>query len=78
MLIGDRHNASMTIDNPPIDGILDELERQGLSVKTHNDLNHTWFVNGEGIFLGYLATTDELIELKEANRLNLPGIKALG
>jgi hypothetical protein len=59
-------------------GILNELEGQGLSVKSHNAYNGTWFIKGEGIFLGYIATTDELIELKEENRLDLSGIKALG
>jgi hypothetical protein len=70
-------NTSST-DTPNIVGILDELAAQGLSVKTHNAHNSTWFIKGEGIFLGYIATTDELIELKEANRLDLNGIKSLG
>jgi hypothetical protein len=59
-------------------GILAELERQGLSIKVHNRQNSTWFVKGEGIFQGYIATSDELIELKRANRLDLRGIKSLG
>ena len=58
--------------------VLHELEDQGLSVKSHNALNETWFIKGDGIFLGYIATSDELIELKEENRLNLHGIKSLG
>ena len=67
-----------TTSNPGIDSILEELERQGISIKSHNEFNQTWFVRGEGIFLGYVVTSDELIELKRVNRLNLYGIKSLG
>jgi hypothetical protein len=70
--------TTSSVSSVSIVGILDELERQGLSVKTHNAYNGTWFIKGEGIFLGYIATSDELIELKEANRLDLRGIKSLG
>jgi hypothetical protein len=69
----------MTItDSPGFDDILEELERQGVSIKSHNESNRTWFVKGEGIFMGYVVTSDELIELKRVNRLNLYGIKSLG
>jgi hypothetical protein len=71
-------NVPMTSSGRSIVGILNELEGQGLSVKTHNAYNGTWFIKGEGIFLGYIATTDELIALKEENRLDLDGIKSLG
>jgi len=64
--------------NPSFAGILEELERQGISIKSHSQFNQTWFVRGEGIFLGYVVTSDELIELKRVNRLNLHGIKSLG
>jgi hypothetical protein len=67
-----------TTDSPRFDGILEELERQGVSIKSHNEFNQTWFVQGEGIFMGYVVTSDELIELKRVNRLNLYGIKSLG
>jgi hypothetical protein len=67
-----------TTSNPSFDGILEELERQGISIKRHNEFNQTWFVRGEGIFSGYVVTSDELIELKRVNRLNLYGIKSLG
>jgi hypothetical protein len=60
-----------------IAGILNDLETQGLSVRFHTELNNTWFFNGHGTFLGYLATGDELIELKRVQRLNLSGIKSL-
>ena len=68
----------MTSSGRSIVGIVNELEGLGLLVKTHNAHNDTWFIKGEGIFLGYIATTDELIALKEENRLNLSGIKSLG
>ena len=71
-------NVRMTSSGRSIVGILNELEGQGLSVKTHDVHNGTWFIKGEGIFLGYIATTDELIALKEENRLDLDGIKSLG
>jgi hypothetical protein len=64
--------------NTSIVGILRELEDQGLFVKSHSALNSTWFIKGEGIYLGYIATSDELIELKEERRLNLRGIQSLG
>ena len=73
-----RQNVQVPTISPSIVGILNELQDQGLSVKTHDAHNSTWFIKGEGIFLGYIATTDELIELKEANRLDLNGIKSLG
>ena len=66
-----------TTSNPGIDVILEELARQGISITSHNEFNQTWFVRGEGIFLGYVVTSDELIELKRVNRLNLYGIKSL-
>lgn len=67
-----------TTANPSFDSILEELARQGVSIKSHNESNQTWFVQGEGIFMGYVVTSDELIELKRLNRLNLYGIRSLG
>ena len=58
--------------------IVDELRAQGLIVKTHSALNSTWFIKGSGIYHGYIATSDELIRLKEEDRLNLRGIQSLG
>jgi hypothetical protein len=65
-------------DSSGFDGILEELERQGVTIKSHNEANRTWFIKGEAIFTGYVVTSDELIELKRINRLNLYGIKSLG
>jgi|KBSSwiStaDraftv2_1062776.scaffolds.fasta_scaffold2873304_1 hypothetical protein len=66
------------MDGSNIAGVLDELESQGLLVTAHNALNKTWFIKGDGIFQGYVATSDELIELKRENKLDLSGIKSLG
>jgi hypothetical protein len=68
----------MTPDTLNIAGVLAELKGQGLTIKVHNERNNTWFVKGEGIFQGYIATSDELVELKQENRLDLRGIKSLG
>jgi hypothetical protein len=66
------------MDGSDIVGVLDELEGQGLLVTAHNAFNKTWFIKGDGIFQGYVATSDELIELKRENKLDLSGIKSLG
>jgi len=71
-------NTAVPTNSQNIVGLLRELENQGLSVKSHNTYNSTWFIKGDGIFLGYIATTEELIELKKENRLDLKGIKSLG
>ena len=70
--------CSVAMDGSTIVGVLDELESQGLLVTSHNVLNKTWFIKGDGIFQGYVATSDELIELKRENKLDLNGIKSLG
>ena len=61
-----------------INQLVEELKAQGLTVKTHNALNRTWFIKGDGIYVGYIATSDELTQLKEEKRLDLRGIKSLG
>jgi hypothetical protein len=68
----------MTTNSAAIVGIVDELESQGLIIKTHNAHNSTWFIKGDGIYVGYIATSQELIDLKDENRLNLSGIRSLG
>jgi len=71
------HNGQMITYKLRVAHILNELETQGLAVKYHADLPNTWFIDGQGSFLGYLATGDELIELKRINRLNLCSLKKL-
>jgi hypothetical protein len=55
-----------------------ELRIQGLTVTIHSVPNKTWFIKGEGIYQGYIATGEELLVLKRENLLNLGGIKSLG
>jgi hypothetical protein len=71
------HNVRMITYSSRIADILNELELQGLAVKFHGELPNSWFIDGQGNFLGHLATGDELIDLKRSNRMNLCGIKAL-
>ena len=72
-----RQNVRMITYSSRIADILNELERQGLVVRFHGELPNSWFIDGQGTFLGYLATGDELIELERSNRMNLCGIKSL-
>ena len=41
--------------------------------KTTPDISRT-----EGLFSGYVARADELVELKNANESNIRGLKSLG
>jgi hypothetical protein len=63
---------------PGLDAALEELRRQGLTVRLHSGQNNTWHVADGGLFSGYVASGDELLELKRADNLNLSGIKSLG
>jgi len=55
-----------------------ELREQGLQVQVHSAANDTWYVKGDGIYIGYIASGAELLELKSASKLNIRGIKSLG
>ena len=54
------------------------LREQGLTVRLHNSQNNSWHIADGGLYSGYVATCDELVELKRKNSLNLRGIKNLG
>lgn len=71
------HSVRMITYGSRITDILNDLELQGLAVRSHIELPNTWFIDGQGTFLGYLATGDELIELERSKRMNLRGIKSL-
>ncbi len=43
-----------------------------------NSQNSTWYVADGGIYTGYIASSDELVELRRAKKLNFRGIKELG
>ena len=68
----------MLMKQVKVEGIISELRSQGLTVTRLSVSNETWYIKGDGIYLGYVATGDELIELKRINKLSLPGIKSLG
>lgn len=63
---------------PGLDTALEELRKQGLTVRLHSGRNNTWHVADGGLFSGYVASGDELLELKHAKNLNISGIKSLG
>ena len=60
------------------DAAVTALQEQGLTVRLHNDHNNTWHIADGGLYSGYVASCDELIELKPKNNLNIAGIKSLG
>ena len=68
----------MLMKQVKVDGIISELRSQGLTVTQHSATNQTWYIKGDGIYLGYVATGDELIELKRTNNLSLLGVRSLG
>jgi hypothetical protein len=61
-----------------LDAALAELQTQGLTVRLHNGQNNTWHIADGGLYSGYIASGDELVELRRANKLNIRGIKDLG
>lgn len=68
----------MTSKNHKFDGVVAELQEQGLTVTVHSALNETWYVKGDGIYIGYVASGAEMLELKRTNQLNIRGIQSLG
>ena len=54
------------------------LQEQGLTVRLHNRQNNTWHIADGGLYGGYVATCDELLELRRKNNLTIRGIKGLG
>ena len=55
-----------------------ELQEQGLTVRLHSRENNTRHIADGGVYSGYIASGDELVELRKANNLNIRGIKSLG
>jgi hypothetical protein len=60
-----------------LDAALAELRKQGLTVRLHSRENKTWHIADGGLYSGYVASGDELVELVRANNLNILGIKSL-
>ena len=69
---------SIAIDGSDISEVVAELRSQGLTVTLHNPSHQTWYIAGDGIYEGYVATGDELVELKRKNALTLRGVRSLG
>jgi hypothetical protein len=61
-----------------LDAALAELQTQGLTVRLHSGQNNTWHIADGGLYSGYIASGDELVELRRANKLNIRGIRELG
>ena len=61
-----------------LDAALAELRKQGLTVRLHSAENNTWHIANGGLYSGYVASGDELLELRRTNKLNIRGIKDLG
>jgi hypothetical protein len=68
----------MSLNNADLDDVAAELQEQGLTLAVHNASNDTFFVTGQGLNFGCIATTTELLELKSAGKLNIRGIESLG
>ena len=68
----------MNTQNAECDDAVAELEKQGLTVRLHSRENNTWHIADGGLYSGYIASGDELVELRRTNNLNLRGIKSLG
>jgi hypothetical protein len=61
-----------------LDAALAELEEQGLTIRLHNKKNNAWHIADGGLYSGYVASGDELIELGRTGKLNMRGIIGLG
>jgi hypothetical protein len=58
-----------------LDAVLAELRKQGLTVRLHNFQNNTWHIADGELYSGYIASGDELVELRKADNLNIRGIR---
>ena len=68
----------MSSSNHEVDEAVAELREQGLAVSVYSASSDTWWVRGNGVYISYLATSAELLQLKGAHKLNIRGIKSLG
>jgi hypothetical protein len=62
-LLQEGHTLGMTAERTKYDDIVVELERQGLTVRLHSRENNTWHIADGGLYSGYVAGGDELVEL---------------
>ena len=68
----------MTLVIPELEAALAELRKQGLTVRLHSAQNNTWHISDGGLYSGYVAGGDELVELRRTNKLNICSIRDLG
>jgi hypothetical protein len=68
----------MKVQSTKYDDAIAELEKQGLTVRLHSRENNTWHITDGGLYTGYIASGDELVELKRTSNLSIRGIKSLG
>jgi hypothetical protein len=68
----------MALVIPEFDSVVADLRKQGLTVRLHSGQNNTWHIADGGLYSGYVASGDELVELRRANKLTIRGIKDLG
>jgi len=70
--------TAQNTESTKFDEVVAELEKQGLTVRLHSRENNTWHIADGGLYSGYVASGDELVELKRQDNLNIRGIKSLG
>ena len=70
--------ADMGSGMSELDTVLTELRNQGLTVRLHSFQNNVWHIADGGLYSGYIASSDELVALNRADKLNIRGIKDLG
>ena len=68
----------MNPQNAECDQVVADLQKQGLTVRLHSRENNTWHIADGGLYSGYIASGEELVELKRTNNLTFRGIKGLG
>jgi hypothetical protein len=66
-----------TLECGECDEAVATLREQGLTVRLHSSHNNTWHIADGGLYSGYVATCDELVELRRKDNLNMLGIKSL-
>ena len=71
---------TLTMDQPNLEcaTAVAELQEQGLTVRLHSRENNIWHIADGGLYSGYVASSDELVDLRRANNLNICAIKNLG
>jgi hypothetical protein len=66
------------IQDPECDAVVAELRKQGLTVNLHSRQNSTWRIADGGVYTRYIASRDELVDLKRLGKLDIRGIRELG